>query len=475
MIVQNLVTLLPPILIGVLITLLFFPGELFERFLLKLAIAPVTGIGVTSCLYYAWCLASTPRSRGFFLIEVLVITLLALALAARVWKARPALPHLKIKPVNWLSVALWLVFIGSLAAISVAFYRHSLVYPHGDFDAYSIWNLHARQIFIQDADWQQAFNTSINWKTHADYPLLLPLSVARQWAAVGQETPRTPALLAFIFTLSTPLILVLWLKTFKGNGVLAGLICLGTPFFFGRGVAQTADVPISLFFLLAGLFLWAYLAHGDRKYALLCTLFAGLAAWTKNEGALFLLLILLVMLVHGLVSKPAHNKLDWVYMAAGVCLPLIALLHFKLTIAVSNDLFAGRALTELLQSLLTWERYGVIFKSYWQNIITFGGMSLPILVLLGVQAVMPIPASSPGERKAVGYVAALIVLITAGNVAIFAITPHPLEWHLNYSVDRLLLQIYPLILFCVFVNRRNPLSMSRADFSPKPDSRPFVP
>ena len=83
----------------------------------------------------------------------------------------------------------------------------ALASPHGDWDAWAIWNQHARFLFRGGgSDAWRAF-LAINW-SQPDYPLLLPASVARVWAYAGHESTLGPALIAIVFGIASVALVV---------------------------------------------------------------------------------------------------------------------------------------------------------------------------------------------------------------------------------------------------------------------------
>ena len=57
--------------------------------------------------------------------------------------------------------------------------------PHGKWDAWLIWNMHARFLYRGGDAWREAFASGLDW-SHWDYPLLLPLSIVRGWTLHGR-------------------------------------------------------------------------------------------------------------------------------------------------------------------------------------------------------------------------------------------------------------------------------------------------
>src|SRR5262249_45224423 len=157
-------------------------------------------------------------------------------------------------------------------------------------------NLHARFLFRCGPFWKDTFSPLLDYYK-PDYPLLLPGSIARLWAYANHESILAPAIVAALFTFTLALLTTAAVARLRGSkeGMLAGLVVLGTPGVVDLGATQCADLAVG-FFLLATLSLLCLndsLGH-DKRYMALAGVAAGLAAWTKNEGLMLLLVIIAV-------------------------------------------------------------------------------------------------------------------------------------------------------------------------------------
>jgi len=92
---------------------------------------------------------------------------------------------------RWTSAAPWAALAFFLLA-AATFALVSACRPNGDWDAWSIWNLHARYLYRGGEHWTSLFSPALNW-SHPDYPLLLPASVMRSWVFAGGETVAGPS------------------------------------------------------------------------------------------------------------------------------------------------------------------------------------------------------------------------------------------------------------------------------------------
>src|SRR5262249_48044102 len=101
----------------------------------------------------------------------------------------------RVTQVDWILRAGFAATVLVALAAVIASLRAS---PHGDWDAWAIWNQHARFLFRggDRGAWRAMF--AIEW-AQPDYPLLMPAAMARTWAYAGQETVLAPAWIALVF------------------------------------------------------------------------------------------------------------------------------------------------------------------------------------------------------------------------------------------------------------------------------------
>jgi hypothetical protein len=333
---------------------------------------------------------------------------------------------------------LLIVFGLILLFACLSFALESRIHPEGQGDAWAIWNLRARFLFRGGEQWRTAFSGTLFW-SHPDYPLLLPGLVARSWVYTGVETRTVPVGIAALFTFATVGALTAGLYALGGRekALLAGIVLLGTASFIKLGAAQYADVPISFFFLTSILLL----CMRDRlpvSGIVLAGTSAALAAWTKNEGLLFFALLLIVM---KWTKEPVSRLLSGAFC-------IIALLAiFKLRLASPNYL-AQNTGTTLLRDVTDPSRYLSILVGFVYEAISFGGNYLNPLVPLFAALFLLKGKEKRGTRSA----AIILSGMCAGFFFVYLITPVDLSWQIAWSLDRLLLQLWPAALFtCVYI------------------------
>ena len=462
MVIGLALSILVPLLPATLLVRLLWPPQspLRPPLLLKVVLGMGLGLGASSVLLFLWLRAfgSLPGAYPAAEASLALCLLAALVYLGRgaggpLAGGRRALPGFDQR-LTRLSAGAFLISVVCVVAAAVAISARE---PHGAGDASAIWNLIARFIYRGGGGFVEAL-THLNW-THPDYPLLLPLSVARLWA-YGGETQAAPALLGLLFMLGTLGLVVcsVSLLSTRTQGYLAGLVLLEPFFFFRTATFQYADTPLG-FFLLASLVLLALhdRAPGGRGLLVLAGLMAGFAAWTKNEGLLMLLSVAAGRLVALAASRCLRTyPRQLIYFSAGAVPVLLVVLYFKAAIAPANDLVAGQGMRATAGRLLDFSRYALILKALVNQFTGFRRWYAHPTYLLAAYAWLLGVKAGRAERLTLLTPAAALGLILAGYFLIYVTTPRDLEWHLAFSLDRLLIQLWPSFVLLFFLLVRTP-------------------
>lgn len=413
------------------------------------------GLALSSVLYFGWLLLPGAPVRAFPLGELLVVGLLAGAAvyAAKTRRSSGLLVHrdpATAPSPKWLRVALWV----SAACAVVAFGLESAVHPQGGWDAWMTWNMHARAIYRGADHWRAALTGLPGW-SHPDYPLLVPASVSRMWVYAGGETAVASAVVGFLFTFATigVLFAAVSILRSRSQGVLAALLLLATKFFVLDGASQFADIPVAFFFLatLALLALAEAWTEGRPRLLMLAGATAGLSAWTKNEGLLFLVAI---VVGYGSVLIRARGwragLLDARAFGFGL-VPVLALVAgFKIWLAPPNDLMSGQGIGATAGRLLEGARYVQILGGFERAFLEISAKGLAALMLLGYGLCAGFTAAGPA-RLAARATAVVVGLMLIGYFAVLLTAPEPLLATNVRSVNRLLLQVWPSGLLAYFL------------------------
>lgn len=437
MMLQSLLVLLPCMISGIALAHLIWPDREFRSILFKLFFGIGFGPGIHSLLFFIFLLVSGRRTGFFWVQLVVMIALVALLILRnrpfRFDRAAFQLPG-RLQLV-FLAMTGVMVMLGSMLFFTVIERK-----PQGAWDTWMIYNRAARFIYRGGEHWRDAFSPELYWFFHADYPPLVPLNTAAGWDALGQETLRVPMLVggAFLFGCAGITFAGLSISKTAGQASLALLALFGISDFIEAGAGQIADAPVAFFILATGILIWLYALKAHKGLLVLAGLSAGLAAWTKNEGLLFVLASLAGL---GIACfRSWKHVFPWYLL--GLAVPVAVLVYFKAALAPPGDLFVdlssqARQLTDLDRHLTILKQLGLDLRS----LVNWPLFALYALVLGIDRDRLRVPA----------FTACLVILLLqlAGYYSILLISPHAVLWHIS-ALYRLLLQIGPLIVFLFF-------------------------
>jgi len=448
---------------------------------LRCCLAVGFGFGISSCLFFCWLyfLGSSTRYFGRSYIVPEVVTAVGLGVACFYSSRKPissnGQDHDRREEYGSLLARLLgrllpTVFYVVLAGSVITFILIALTHQHGEWDAWSIWNLRARFLARGTEHWRNAFVLS-QGLPHADYPLLLPLTVARGWKYIGSEAFLVPIAVAFLFTFSSAGILCSSLAILRSKQTcyLAGTVMLGASSLVSHGASQYADVVIGFFMLCAivAVAMCHQMPSGENAGLLVVAgLAVGFAAWTKNEGLLFLVVFAGVFFLEAAWRSGWKACLREASMFAIGLLPVVAVVAwFKLSLAPLNYLQPGNYSAQgpmqyflepgsVSQKLATLFRYRVVAKAMARELL-FSHAKIPgVTPLLVFYALFARPRKSSVISASTG--AAILVLMLVGYFFVYITTPLNLVHHLDTSLARLLLQLWPSWLFVFFLATSTP-------------------
>jgi hypothetical protein len=422
---------------------------------IKLSLGAGVGAGISSTIYFLYILftGSNPKDYSFLIPEgALLIILASLLTKSSIHFDRKILeiPKFRASWKLWLMTALFAI---SFYYAAIQFCNISTIFPFGDWDGWSIWNLHAKFLVFAKENWKNILSPAMNF-SHGDYPLLTPSFIARGWATTQSERTAIPVYTAALFTTAVLGLLSAGLFTLRGTkaALMGGLVLVSTPKFIYWGAAQYADVPLGYFFLAVVMLIALFdLKYPRQKQLLfLAGLCASFGLWTKNEGWLLLSGIVVSRTAAQLWNKQLHaSLLEWAYFLTGLA-PLFFMTIYYKSIAPINDMVISPL--KSLSQLVDISRYMIVLKSFSQNLLSFGNWNwISIPILLFIYFLIWGSRVTKVERLPVGRLVGAIIIILIEYFFTYMLTPRELEWHLKTSLDRLLLQIYPTAIFLFFL------------------------
>jgi hypothetical protein len=437
------------------------------------------GQGLTSCIAFVYLLLHGRASGPYYLVELalLVCLLLLFALSRRHKRERvplvrsarpersPGVRRAVLLPLTFYATA-------SMALATVALRLWQV--PHGGYDAWAIWNSRARALSRSGDGWRDTIFNAAFGHVHLDYPLLLPVSVTRAWMYAGGETTLAPALLAWLFTATTLALLVCAVAALCGrmHAYVAGLVLMGYTFFVLHGNSELAEAPLISFYL-ATFVLIAFHNAGvseGRRLLVLAGVAGGLAAWTKNEGLLFLLALAIAHFAVVIFTRgPKSYAREVLAFVTGLAPVAALIVYFKTQIAPPNVWIAGMSTPVVTAQAVDPGRYMTIARALTERLILYSGPGVNLAYLL----VLFLVCFGVARRHIPSVIQAALTLgiMFAGFIGVYVLTLPNVASFVSGSMDRLLLQLWPGFVLGFFLLVR-PVDSSMAVSGPLRASAP---
>ncbi|CEK19417.1 hypothetical protein [Chthonomonas calidirosea] len=316
-----------------------------------------------------------------------------------------------------------------------------------DWDGYSIWQLKAKAFVTQGGSLSVLHDSYHFFYAHLDYPLLVPIQTWWTCAHAGSYSELWVQGIGLLFTMDILALFADFCLRVVGRtpAVVGCALLLAMPVFSHMALSGFADIPLAAYLIAVGvggtLTLW-----GERG-ALWITgwLLAGLVL-TKNEG----LAAVLAMLLAFLYSTRGRQRLKRQGLALWLSFLLLAYLPWALMKhrwQLTSDLFVPGVLQRATSQTLPHLLY--ILSEWIFHLLRFGPW-YPAWGLLGVWIGLGLFCCGGHVRETARLLGLMGLLLLTFDSGVYLITPHDLHWHIATSMDRLLLQVVPLLLLAAF-------------------------
>jgi hypothetical protein len=274
------------------------------------------------------------------------------------------------------------------------------------------------------------------------------------WAYAGHESTLGPVLLATVFGIAN---VVLVVSTLDGRRRwIAGSLVLAASTYLTQISSQCADVPLAGFIVAT-----LVVACGDglrwrnaRSRAFVAGALSAMAAWTKNEGLVFALLMLIAAVVVAVRASTRGGNdaprrvLDVWWAIAGAAPVVIAIAWFKLAVAPESGLVEGQSAGVFATRLLDLDRHVMVMTLMAQHAVRWSApMAVAIFPLAGLAAIWTAVRGDVPVR----IMAAVLGLMLVSYYLVYVTTPFDIAWHVSTSIDRLLVQLWPSLVLTMFL------------------------
>jgi hypothetical protein len=348
-----------------------------------------------------------------------------------------------------------------LAVLALQFVLASILAmgrPLDVWDSWVNWGVKSRAIFLEGHIPPAVYAAASRTVTHLDYPLLVPMLQSWFYRWVGAPDDRFAGVASVLFYGALVGICYAAVRGRGGSRLLSLVACATVAtisHLAGLASIVFAEMPLAVFATITGVYLLKWLEGGPPGALVLSALGAGLLCWTKRDGVLFLAAVLPTTVLLGWRHRRAWQGAG--ALALGTLLVSGPWHAFAAANSIPAPDFQSTGLSTLAAKLgrwstiveLEWHSLTSQSWSYIWPLATLGG-----LVYWAGNRGRPLPSEhdhTPQRRPAWAAlipVTALLHLVLSGAVYFFSAFV-PYEQHILGSIDRLLVQVAPLVVLWV--------------------------
>jgi len=432
-----------PILLGYLICEVILYKKFFFSFLQKLALGYGIGMGVLSVAMFSLSLLKikfSVLSITFSLLIVAVPFLLAHLKSNRISKNRLDEKQQKRAPF------FHKLLIGIIIAVFLFVLLQALIIPLAAWDSWAIYGFKAKAFYIEKTVTIDFLNDTTKSYSHPDYPLLVPLIETWIYICLGGWNDQLVKILFPLYFISLIIIFYNNLKYYidKKYSLLFTSFFITIPQFISLGSNGYADLPLIFYYFTSFVFLLKAYNNLDKRMLFISAMFAGFAAWTKNEGLVLSIFNVIILAAMIIIQRKINRRniivlLEYSLVILLIIIPWICL---KKSLGIANDVVNGGNfnLASILNNL---KKLPIILSWFGKEIIVFKSWNLLWVFSL---AIITFNFKRIFIRPILFIFLSLFFYLGIW-VFIYIISPYDINWHLATSLNRLLLQITPSVLF----------------------------
>ena len=176
---------------------------------------------------------------------------------------------------------------------------------------------------------------------------------------------------------------------------------------------------------------------------------------------MFFVWVILVRFI-GQIGKSDWSNLikEFFYFLLGMLPVMGTLLYFKLNFAPRNDTINIYHLKKSVVHLLDFDRYLIVLTEILKKVYFFNDK---IVILMAVYFLISgLDRSGKVKKHLLSHVI-LLLLMLCGYIFAYVIRPYDLRWHIDSSLRRLFIQLWPAWVFLFFYCVRGPEQSAQQD------------
>ncbi|MBN4074078.1 glycosyltransferase family 39 protein [bacterium AH-315-E10] len=406
-----------------------------------LPLAFFSGMGIQGFLFfYASYLGFIPTPK-----VMMIFAVPAIAVSIFIWR-RKCLDLCLIDPDSRLrSSALW-IFIGFLLItfLLILYSQVSLFYR---WDAYAVWGIKGKVLATESLRETTFFSNLLHHYNHVDYPFLHPLMISVFYGLSGEFNELG---IKLFFPLSYLMLMVFLYHEFRRllKPSLVFTLCILfialTPELLIWSTTGHAELSLVCHYTLSIAFILRWMKSGEIRDIIIASLFAAFLLFTKNEGMVIFAILVLVVLVQCLKNK-AQLKKDFPLF---VLLPIVLLVPYMMwsyNLDVEN-VYTSQLTGAAAEGYLA--RLPIIIKTMAVELLNIRRWSLLFPLLL---CLLIMNRTQLLKDKRLQMLLMMLGLHLLGYATVYMISPNDVVWHMQTSLQRLILHVTPAAFFILII------------------------
>lgn len=351
--------------------------------------------------------------------------------------------------------ALQIILIIFILFITFLVFSDALIQPMTRWDERVVWGLKAKILYYDEGIYSKSFLDADIIHPHKNYPLLIPLIESWIYNVLGNVDDRLVKIIFPLFFISLLLIFYSSQRNFfsKTYSLIFTTFLASMPFIIvsplpvpdaGSGAASGyADVPLSFFYFTATIYLYMWMTDTSKNNRLkISAIFSMFMIFTKTEGIILFFGNLSVFIIFILFNVQDRNIRNLSIFLSPTVL-LIPWFIFQQNLP--NDFIFQYSISRFVQNLYRLQPILIYFLKIFFNPLNWS----VLWILFFLSTIFTIRFTS---KKPIIYLFLIISFQLFAIILMYILTPYEsVEFHIETSMNRMLMHIIPTITFLVSI------------------------
>lgn len=345
-----------------------------------------------------------------------------------------------------LLLRIFLIF-AILFEILYVFFR-ALVKPLESYDAVAIYAIKSKIFYLANSIPSNFFCYLAPMFPHPDYPLNVSLSQALIYLSLVSLNDQLVKIIFPLYFTAILILLYFGIRRFatRTYALLFTFLLATVPQFNTFATNGYLEIPLSYYYFASALFLFLWFDKKDQKHFLVVSaLMAALSAWTKNEGQMYCLINITLIMVFFISERKKISRKDIIYLF--VYASIISLIYFpwwwlKRTAGLIN-IDVGAIDASPFNLAKQFYKIGLIVYEFQKQL--FGPKKWNILWFIIIFVfIYNYKKAFRGRNK---YITLSIFFAILGYVFFYLVSAVEISYFLSRTWSRFLLHFLPVVIY----------------------------